>query len=85
MSQRLSLVQVLPKPVQEHVRAGRIPAQAAMKYLVPLARAKRDDCEVLSEAIAKHHLSRQQERKEAASLKATADAVKKPDGGPRPS
>ena len=57
VSQRLSLVQVLPKAVQEHVRAGRIPAQAAMKYLVPLARAKREDCEVLSEAIAKHHLT----------------------------
>ena len=28
-----------------------------MKYLVPLARAKREDCEVLSEAIAKHHLT----------------------------
>jgi ParB/RepB/Spo0J family partition protein len=57
VSHRLSLVQVLPKAVQEHVRAGRIPAQAAMKYLVPLARAKREDCEVLSEAIAKHHLT----------------------------
>jgi ParB/RepB/Spo0J family partition protein len=57
VSQRLALVQVLPKPVQEHVRAGRIPAPAAMKYLVPLARAKREDCEVLSEAIAKHQLT----------------------------
>jgi len=57
VSQRLTLVQVLPKSVQEHVRAGRIPAQAAMKYLVPLSRAKREDCEVLSEAIAKHHLT----------------------------
>lgn len=57
VSQRLALVQILPKPVQEHVRSGRIPAQAAMKYLVPLARAQRDDCEVLSEAIAKHRLS----------------------------
>jgi ParB/RepB/Spo0J family partition protein len=57
VSQRLTLVQALPKSVQEHVRAGRIPAQAAMKYLVPLARAKREDCEVLSEVIAKHHLT----------------------------
>ena len=57
VSQRLALVHVLPKSVQEHVRAGRIPAQAAMKYLVPLARAKREDCEVLSEVIAKHHLT----------------------------
>lgn len=57
VTQRLALAQALPKSVQEHVRAGRIPAQAAMKYLVPLARAKAEDCEVMSEAIAKHHLT----------------------------
>jgi ParB family chromosome partitioning protein len=57
VSKRLALVQVLPQSVQEHIRAGRIPAQAAIKYLVPLSRAKREDCEVLSEAIAKHQLT----------------------------
>lgn len=57
VSQRLALVQVLPHTVQEHIRAGLIPAQAAMKYLVPLARAKREDCEALSESIAKHHFT----------------------------
>jgi ParB/RepB/Spo0J family partition protein len=57
VSQRLSLVDDLPRPVQEHIRAGRVPAQAAMKYLVPLARSKREDCEVLAESIAKHHLT----------------------------
>ena len=57
VSKRLALVQVLPQSVQEHIRAGRIPAQAAIKCLVPLARAKREDCEVLSEAIAKHQLT----------------------------
>jgi ParB/RepB/Spo0J family partition protein len=57
VSQRLALVQVLPQSVQEHIRAGRIPAQAAIKCLVPLARTKREDCEVLSEAIAKHHFT----------------------------
>jgi ParB/RepB/Spo0J family partition protein len=39
VSRRLALVRVLPDPVQEAVRAGRIPAHGAMKYLVPLARA----------------------------------------------
>src|SRR5271169_1833635 len=56
VSKRLSLVDDLPLGVQAHIRAGRIPAQAAMKYLVPMARAGRDDCLLLSEAIAKHHL-----------------------------
>jgi ParB/RepB/Spo0J family partition protein len=57
VSKRLALVQVLPQSVQEHIRAGRIPAQAAIKYLVPLARARREDCEVLSQAIATHHFT----------------------------
>lgn len=39
VSRRLALVQVLPDEVQEAVRAGLIPAHAAMKCLVPLARA----------------------------------------------
>jgi ParB family chromosome partitioning protein len=57
VSKRLALVQVLPQSVQEHIRGGRIPAQAAIKYLVPLSRAKREDCEVLAEAITKHQLT----------------------------
>ncbi len=41
VSRRLSLVAELPASVQEHVRTGAIGAHAAMKYLVPLARANR--------------------------------------------
>ena len=47
VSRRLSLVRVLPESVQEAVRHGVFSAQGAMKYLVPLARAKRADCEQL--------------------------------------
>jgi len=39
VSRRLALVRILPDEVQEAVRSGRIPAHAAMKCLVPLARA----------------------------------------------
>jgi hypothetical protein len=39
VSRRLALVRILPDQVQEAVRSGRIPAHAAMKSLVPLARA----------------------------------------------
>ena len=45
VSRRLSLVLVLPEVVQHAVRDGRLPAQAAMKYLVPLSRDKRAACE----------------------------------------
>lgn len=46
---RLSLVRVLPESVQTAVRRGQIPAHAAMKSLVPLARAKAAHCERLLE------------------------------------
>jgi len=44
VSRRLALVRAVPREVQEHVQRGALPAHAAMKYLVPLARAKRADC-----------------------------------------
>lgn len=52
VSRRLSLVGELPASVQDKVRAGSIPAHAAMKHLVPLARAKGEQCERLCEALA---------------------------------
>lgn len=42
ISQRLGLVRTLPDDVQDAVRTARVPAQAAMKSLVPLARVDRD-------------------------------------------
>lgn len=47
VSRRLALVRVLPESVQEAVRRGVLSAQAAQKYLVPLARANASDCERL--------------------------------------
>lgn len=47
VSRRLALVQVLPAPVQDAVRDGRVPPYAAMKYLVPLARANAEHCVTL--------------------------------------
>jgi hypothetical protein len=39
VSGRLALIQTLPESIQEQVRLGALSAHAAMKYLVPLARA----------------------------------------------
>jgi hypothetical protein len=50
-------VRELPKSVQQKVRDGTVGAQAAMKYLVPMARAKRRDCERMAEAIARNRFS----------------------------
>jgi ParB family transcriptional regulator, chromosome partitioning protein len=60
VSRRLSLVRTLPDEVQQPVQEGRLVAHAAMKYLVPLARANADDCRRLVEAIMPHRLSTRQ-------------------------
>jgi ParB family transcriptional regulator, chromosome partitioning protein len=52
VSRRLALVGELPESVQNHVRSGAIGAHAAMKYLVPLARANESDCVGIADAIA---------------------------------
>jgi len=60
VSRRLALVSELPAAVQEHVRAGAVGAHAAMKYLVPLARANEDDCLRFAAAIAPLRLKTRQ-------------------------
>lgn len=55
VSRRLSLVRVLPESVQQAVRQGLVPAQGAMKSLVPLARANSEQC---AELVAHLHRER---------------------------
>jgi len=57
VSRRLGLVEDLPDSVQEQVRRGEIRAHAAMKHLLPMARANREACQTLCAAIARHRLS----------------------------
>src|SRR6266536_4202412 len=44
VSRRLALVELLPEAIQQQVREGKLAAQVAMKYLVPVARVNADDC-----------------------------------------
>jgi ParB family transcriptional regulator, chromosome partitioning protein len=60
VSRRLALVEELPATIQEHVRRGELPAHAAMKHLVPLARANGEACERLVAAIAGKGLTNRQ-------------------------
>jgi ParB/RepB/Spo0J family partition protein len=57
VSRRLALVRVLPESVQEAVRRGHIAPHAAMRYLVPLARAKPAQCAELAAAVARQRLT----------------------------
>jgi ParB/RepB/Spo0J family partition protein len=57
VSRRLALVRELPREVQQRVQSGALGAHAAMKYLVPMARAKRADCLRLVAALSKERPS----------------------------
>lgn len=60
VSRRLGLVRELPEEIQERVRRGELQAHAAMKYLLPLARANSADASRLAAAIAGKGLSTRQ-------------------------
>ncbi len=57
VSRRLALIAVLPAAAEAAVRAGRLPAHAAMKYLVPLARANAAQCAQLITHLGRQRLS----------------------------
>jgi ParB/RepB/Spo0J family partition protein len=60
VSRRLALVELLPEAIQQQVREGMLGAQLAMKYLVPVARVKVEDCERMSAAFVAHHCDTRQ-------------------------
>ena len=55
VSRRLALVELLPEAIQQQVREGKIAAQVAMKFLVPVARQSLDDCQRMAAIFADHH------------------------------
>src|SRR5207247_5490802 len=55
VSRRLALAEVLPEAVQQQVREGKILAQAAMKFLVPVARQSLEDCQRMAAIFDEHH------------------------------
>ena len=55
VSRRLALVEVLPEAIQQQVREGKILAQVAMKFLVPVARQSLEDCQRMAAIFAQHH------------------------------
>ena len=73
VSRRLALVNELPEAVQELVRNGELAAHAAMKHLVPLARAKNEWCLQLAPVLAGHGLSSRQVGVLCAAFAAASD------------
>jgi ParB/RepB/Spo0J family partition protein len=60
VSRRLALVELLPEAIQQQVREGKLGAQVAMKYLVPVARVDADDCARMAAAFVAHHCDTRQ-------------------------
>jgi len=54
---RLALVELLPESVQQQVRRGAISAHVAMKFLVPVARSRPEDCPRMAEVFAQHQFT----------------------------
>ena len=55
VSRRLALLELLPHEVQQRVRTGEITAHLAMKFLAPMARVSREDCQRMAEVFAQRH------------------------------
>jgi len=55
VSRRLALVELLPESIQQQVREGKLGAQLAMKYLVPVARVSLEDCIRMASALVQQH------------------------------
>jgi len=60
VSRRMALVSALPEGAEAAVRSGRVPPHAAMKSLVPLARANKLQCEHLVKALGAERVTTRQ-------------------------
>jgi ParB family chromosome partitioning protein len=60
VSRRLALVEMLPEAIQQQVREGKLAAQVAMKYLVPVARVSAEDCTRMATAFVGHRCDTRQ-------------------------
>ena len=60
VARRLAWVEILPGAVQQLVREGKIAAQAAMRYLAPVARVNAEQCLRMAQVFAQQHWTTRQ-------------------------
>jgi ParB/RepB/Spo0J family partition protein len=77
VSRRLALVELLPETIQQQVREGKIAAQAAMKFLVPVARQSLEDCQRMAAIFAQHHCDARQAGQLYAAWRNGSAAIRK--------
>ena len=77
VSRRLALVEVLPEAIQQQVREGKIPAQVALKFLVPVARQSLEDCQRMATIFAQHHCDTREAGQLYAAWRKGSPAIRK--------
>ncbi len=77
VSRRLALVEVLPEAIQQQVREGKILAQAALKFLVPVARQSLHDCQRMAAIFAQHHCDTREAGQLYAAWRKGSPAIRK--------
>jgi ParB family transcriptional regulator, chromosome partitioning protein len=77
VSRRLALVEVLPEAIQQQVREGKIPAQVALKFLVPVARQSVEDCQRMAAIFAQHHCDTREAGQLYAAWRKGSPAIRK--------
>jgi ParB family transcriptional regulator, chromosome partitioning protein len=77
VSRRLALVEVLPEAIQQQVREGKILAQVALKFLVPVARQSLEDCQRMAAIFAQLHCDTREAGQLYAGWRKSSPAVRK--------
>ena len=77
VSRRLALTEVLPEAIQQQVRDGKILAQVAMKFLVPVARQSLEDCQRMAAIFAEHHCDTREAGQLYAAWRKGSPAIRK--------
>jgi len=77
VSRRLALVEVLPEAIQQQVREGKILAQVALKFLIPVARQSLEDCQRMAAIFAQHHCDTREAGQLYAAWRQGSPAIRK--------
>ena len=77
VSRRLALVEVLPEAIQQQVREGKILAQVALKFLVPVARQSLEDCQRMAAIFAQNHCDTREAGQLYAAWRKGSPAIRK--------
>jgi ParB family transcriptional regulator, chromosome partitioning protein len=77
VSRRLALAELLPEAIQQQVREGKVLAQVAMKFLVPVARQSLEDCQRMAGIFAQHHCDTREAGQLYAAWRKGSPAIRK--------